>query len=257
MIWWCSGVIARHFHLLASRNSSRQSVAACAPATTLKLIPCDMASDEGTEGNLARDCKAFYEKRLRLTSTVTSRWNHGGGDLQEGRPEAGDPFSRLPGQIAQLRSELLSLAHMDNELFKHLLALNDKLEELKLHKMDSPVHRHSDEASESHTTEEYDDDDIDEEVEDDQEEAQFYSSLPPAQMLEQASVQAEAAAAASELEPHTASNHGLDVIGGLKFMLRSRSFLLRPPFHKKSNTLTRTTPRRSRLAESSSSSPFR
>ena len=225
-----------------------------------------MASDDCTDGNLAKDCKAFYEKRLRLTSTVTSKWSvatdHAGGSEAA---SASGHFSKLPSQIAQLRSELLSLAHMDNELFKNLLALNDKLEELKLQRSNAdPVHSHSDEASESHTTEEYDDDDIDEEVDDDNEDMEdvgFYSSLPPAQILQQASVQAEAAAAAaastSSEEPHVPSTNGLDVIGGLKFMLRSRSFLLRPPFHKKSNTLSRTTPRRPRMADSSTSSPFR
>ena len=196
------------------------------------------------DGNLAKDCKAFYEKRLRLTSSVTHKWNKSTDHGDQ------DNFSKLPSQIVQLRSELLSLAHMDNELFKNLLALNDKLEELKLQRSADPSHSQSDEASESQTTEEYDDDDIDEEVEDDIEEVGFYSSLPPAQILEQASVQAEAA------EASTSSNTGsLDVIGGLKFMLRSRSFLLRPPFHKKSNTLARTSPRRSRIAETSS--PFR
>ena len=206
-----------------------------------------MASEAG---NLAQDCKAFYEKRLRLTSSVTSKWNSGVDNHD-------NQFSKLPSQIAQLRTELLSLAHMDNELFKNLLALNDKLEELKLQRSaDHGSHSHSDEASESQTTEEYDDDDIDEEVTDeDSDEMGFYSSLPPAQILEQAShVQQSEAVAETSQDSSSPSHGGLDVIGGLKFMLRSRSFLLRPPFHKKSNTLSRSTPRRSRMAESS---PFR
>ena len=282
----------RHFHLLHSACASgRASVEELISSVSRRSLAQaqDMASDMTCTdiGNLAKDCKAFYEKRLRLTSTVSSKWSKTADTDPAGGSEGGSAsatasdckhFSKLPSQIAQLRSELLSLAHMDNELFKNLLALNDKLEELKLQRSNianDPVHSHSDEASESHTTEEYDDDDIDEEVldtddnETDMEDSVgFYSSLPPAQILQQASVQAAAAAAAStssEPESHvpssgTNANAGLDVIGGLKFMLRSRSFLLRPPFHKKSNTLTRTTPRRqARMAnaDSSSSSPFR
>ena len=196
--------------------------------------------------NLARDCKAFYERRLQLTTSVEHKWT-ASEDTQ-----GGSQFSKLPSQISQLRSELLSLAHLDNELFKNLLALNDKLEELKLQR-DPVASSQEDEdlPSEEHTTtsEEYDDDDIDEEV--DKDEFNVYSSLPPTQILE--------AAAASADPRKTSENNGggLDVMGGLKFMLRSRSFLLRPPFHKKSsshsNTLT--TPRRSRIT--SSDSPFR
>lgn len=223
-----------------------------------------MASEAG---NLAQDCKAFYEKRLRLTSSVSSKWKSSlpspsvasSGGLSSSSSNPDDHFSKLPSQIAQLRTELLSLAHLDNELFKNLLALNDKLEELKLQRstqLEASQSHLSDEASESQTTEEYDDDDIDEEV--DQDEEAFYSSLPPAQILEQAShVQSGGASEASSAASANASSHGgLDVIGGLKFMLRSRSFLLRPPFHKKSNTLSRSTPRRSRI-NAESSSPFR
>ena len=235
----------------------------------------DMASEEEA-GNLARDCKAFYEKRLRLTSSVSSKWKPAppasSSGLSPSSPD--DHFSKLPSQIAQLRTELLSLAHLDNQLFKNLLALNDKLEELKLQRSTGQLeleasqfsHLSGDEASESATTEEYDDDDIDEEVlEQDPEEAEaFYSSLPPAQILEQASSQvpsgSSASSEAASSATNSASSHlgGLDVIGGLKFMLRSRSFLLRPPFHKKSNTLSRSTPRRSRgINQAESSSPFR
>ena len=38
-----------------------------------------------------------------------------------------EPVVRLPLKIAQLRRELLSLVNLDNELFKHLLTLNDKV----------------------------------------------------------------------------------------------------------------------------------
>jgi len=234
-----------------------------------------MASEEEA-GNLARDCKAFYEKRLRLTSSVSSKWKPAppasSSGLSPSSPD--DHFSKLPSQIAQLRTELLSLAHLDNQLFKNLLALNDKLEELKLQRSTGQLeleasqfsHLSGDEASESATTEEYDDDDIDEEVlEQDPEEVEaFYSSLPPAQILEQASSQvpsgSSASSEAASSATNSASSHlgGLDVIGGLKFMLRSRSFLLRPPFHKKSNTLSRSTARRSRgINQAESSSPFR
>ena len=47
----------------------------------------------------------------------------GGGDLF-------DP-NVLPTRICQLRHDLLSLINLDNELFKHLLTINDTLEELK------------------------------------------------------------------------------------------------------------------------------
>lgn len=39
--------------------------------------------------------------------------------------------------------------------------------------------------------------------------------------------------AAQAVDDHQPSSSGLDMMGGLKFMLRSRSFLLRAPFHKK------------------------
>ena len=42
-----------------------------------------------------------------------------------------EPFLRLPLKIAQLRRELLSLANVDNELFRNLLTLNEKIEELR------------------------------------------------------------------------------------------------------------------------------
>ena len=45
--------------------------------------------------------------------------------------EENEPFVRLPLKIAQLRRELLSLVNLDNELFKHLLTLNDKIEDLR------------------------------------------------------------------------------------------------------------------------------
>ena len=225
---------------------------------------------------LAKDCKEFYEKRLRLTHSVEHKWS------SEATLPSLSPFSKLPNQIAQLRSELLSLAHLDNELFKNLLALNDKLEELKLHRdqtcSSTTTSTEGDEeaVTKTETTEEeYDDDDIDEEVEDDNDDDDFsavYSSLPPTQILEHAA--AAAAAVADRVNPNTNANEnqssssvnngstGLDVMGGLKFMLRSRSFLLRPPFHKKSSTTavappvqSRTTPRRSRIT--SSDSPFR
>ncbi len=218
---------------------------------------------------LAKDCKAFYEKRLRLTHSVEHKWNLeagcSAGDLSSS--SSSGHFSKLPTQIAQLRSELLSLAHLDNELFKNLLALNDKLEELKLQRdqgNSSTTSNDDDEAvTENNTTEEYDDDDIDEEV-DDEDEYNVYSSLPPAQILERAAVMAHTSSKSgdtsgsgcSQTDANRSENNGLDVMGGLKFMLRSRSFLLRPPFHKKNTvTLSRTTPRRSRIT--SSDSPFR
>lgn len=37
----------------------------------------------------------------------------------------------LPSKISQLRQDLLSLINLDNELFKHLLTINDTLEELR------------------------------------------------------------------------------------------------------------------------------
>ena len=53
------------------------------------------------------------------------------------------------------------MAHLDNELFKNLLALNDKLEELKLQRgsgiKEPPILQ---EALSEETTDEYDDDDI-------------------------------------------------------------------------------------------------
>lgn len=204
------------------------------------------ASWKMNQEDLAKDCKAFYEKRLQLTHSVADKWS-----LEADQAEQAN-FSKLPHQIAQLRSELLSLAHLDNELFKNLLALNDKLEELKLQRDASSGNNSNEDeeaVTETTTTEEYDDDDIDEEVED------FYSSLPPTQILEKA---AGVMANVDQNSSSSSGSGGLDVMGGLKFMLRSRSFLLRPPFHKK-NTVTlspsRTTPRRSRIT--SSDSPFR
>merc|ERR1712020_123776 len=118
-------------------------------------------------------------------------------------------------------------AHLDNELFKNLLALNDKLEELKLqHGSDGAKELPNlpdQEVLSEETTDEYDDEDIDEEVELEDEFHNMYSSLPPTQILERA-------AQAVDDQP---TSSGLDMMGGLKFMLRSRSFLLRAPFHKK------------------------
>lgn len=125
-------------------------------------------------------------------------------------------------------------------MFKNLLALNDKLEELKLQRgsgiKEPPT---LPEALSEETTDEYDDDDIDEEVEQDDEFHNLYSSLPPTQILERA-------AQVAEDQP---SSSGLDMMGGLKFMLRSRSFLLRPPFHKKNSA--------GRSRSRGSDSPFR
>ena len=45
--------------------------------------------------------------------------------------EENEPFVRLPLKIAQLRRELLSLVSLDNQLFKHLLTLNDTIEDLR------------------------------------------------------------------------------------------------------------------------------
>ena len=252
------------------------------PPTTLLLQQQQQPSD-----TLAKDCKEFYEKRLRLTHSVEHKWS------SEASLPSLSPFSKLPHQIAQLRSELLSLAHLDNELFKNLLALNDKLEELKLHRdhtsSSTTTSNEGDEEAvtktETTTEEEYDDDDIDEEVDDDNADddafSAVYSSLPPTQILERAAA-AAAAEAAARVNPEDTSadgnqspssenngSSGLDVMGGLKFMLRSRSFLLRPPFHKKNSAASaataaappsvpvqsRTTPRRSRIT--SSDSPFR
>ena len=252
------------------------------PPTTLLLQPQLQPSD-----TLAKDCKEFYEKRLQLTHSVEHKWS------SEASLPSLSPFSKLPHQIAQLRSELLSLAHLDNELFKNLLALNDKLEELKLHRDhtsgSTTTSNEGDEEAvtktETTTEEEYDDDDIDEEVDDDNADddafSAVYSSLPPTQILERAAAAAAAAEAAARVNPEDTSadenqspssenngSSGLDVMGGLKFMLRSRSFLLRPPFHKKNSASSaatappptvpvqsRTTPRRSRIT--SSDSPFR
>ena len=86
----------------------------------------------------------------RLTHSVQDKWQ------KQVHPE-----SSLSNQIGRLRSELLSLAHLDNELFKNLLALNDKLEELKLQRgsgiKEPPILQ---EALSEETTDEYDDDDI-------------------------------------------------------------------------------------------------
>jgi len=247
---------------------------------------------------LAKDCKAFYEKRLALTHSVEHKWSHEAGAepaFSDKDASIQQPFSKLPHQITRLRSELLSLAHLDNELFKNLLALNDKLEELKLQR--DQDHFPGDHLGSSHeelrrssgeettdlntsTSEEYDDDDIDEEVDDDNDgDFNLYSSLPPTQILEAAkAVDQQHLKSASTVSAENNSgasggsgSGGLDVMGGLKFMLRSRSFLLRPPFHKKNSsssqnsshshsatssaTLGRNTPRRSRIT--SSDSPFR
>ena len=80
----------------------------------------------------------------------------------------------------------------------------------------------------------------DEEVEQEDEFHHMYSSLPPTQILERA---------AQVVEEQQPSSSGLDMMGGLKFMLRSRSFLLRPPFHKKNSA--------GRSRSRGSDSPFR
>merc|ERR1712001_57255 len=178
-----------------------------------------ISSSSHSSDTLAKDCKAFYEKRLRLTHSVQDKWK------RQVHPE-----STLSNQIGRLRNELLSLAHLDNELFKNLLALNDKLEELKLqHGSGSDGAKElpnlpDQEVLSEETTDEYDDEDIDEEVEMEDEFHNMYSSLPPTQILERA---------AQAVDDHQPSSSGLDMMGGLKFMLRSRSFLLRAPFHKK------------------------
>lgn len=182
-----------------------------------------ISSTSQCSDNLAKDCKAFYEKRLRLTHSVQDKWQQ----QRQVHPE-----SNLSNQINRLRSELLSLAHLDNELFKNLLALNDKLEELKLQNGSDESgakelpNLPDQEVLSEETTDEYDDEDIDEEVEMEDEFHNMYSSLPPTQILERA-------AQAVDDQP---SSSGLDMMGGLKFMLRSRSFLLRAPFHKKNTT---------------------
>ena len=80
----------------------------------------------------------------------------------------------------------------------------------------------------------------DEEVEQEDEFHHMYSSLPPTQILERA---------AQVVDDQPSSSGGLDMMGGLKFMLRSRSFLLRPPFHKKNSA--------GRSRSRGSDSPFR
>lgn len=225
-----------------------------------------MSSDCSDHSHLAKDCKAFYEKRLQLTRSVKNKWR-----LEEQNNVNDDAdFSTLPGQIAKLRRELLSLAHMDNELFKNLLALNDKLEELKLQRgvassLDEEEEEEEDNPELGTTDAEYDDEDIDEVA--DEETFGVYSSLPPSQILERAAALDSSGSSDHSSSSSSGSTNGgggsLDVMGGLKFMLRSRSFLLRPPFHKKipsSNhapapSAIRTTPRRSRIT--SADSPFR
>lgn len=115
---------------------------------------------------------------FRLTHSVQDKWQQ----QRQVHPE-----SNLSNQINRLRSELLSLAHLDNELFKNLLALNDKLEELKLqHGSDGAKQLPNlpdQEILSEETTDEYDDEDIDEEVELEDEFHNMYSSLPPTQIL--------------------------------------------------------------------------
>ena len=77
--------------------------------------------------------------------------------------------------------------------------------------------------------------------EEDDEFHNMYSSLPPTQILERAAQVVD--------QNQQPPSSGLDMMGGLKFMLRSRSFLLRPPFHKKTSA--------GRSRSRGSDSPFR
>jgi hypothetical protein len=189
---------------------------------------------------LAKDCKAFYERRLRLTNSVKNKWRLEEAAATNSATAAShhQEFSQLPNQLTKLRSELLSLAHMDNELFKNLLALNDKLEELKIQRDgDSQCSEAKvDEEADDEANGEYDDEDIDEVEQEDDGFSQHYTSLPPSQVLEQAAVAMEVVVPKNCSDSNGGSS--LDVMGGLKFMLRSRSFLMRPPFHKKSSNIS-------------------
>ncbi len=165
-------------------------------------------------------------------------------------------FSKLPSQIAELRSELLSLARMDNELFKNLLALNDMLEDMTMQTGASPkpvksttrlANGGGGKKSTSHSsasTSSNADDEDEEDLEDGDdlcwpEEIGHYTSLPPTAVLEQAANKSKNKLLSAAPTTSTRGGEGKqgggssDVMSGLKYMLRSRSFLLRPTFQKK------------------------
>ena len=93
-------------------NKSKVSSASAEKATVTKRSVDDFLMAVDKEAR--QDC---------LSDEGSSISGGGGGDLFD--PDV------LPTRISQLRQDLLSLINLDNELFKHLLTINDTLEELK------------------------------------------------------------------------------------------------------------------------------
>ena len=75
------------------------------------------------KGKQKQKCVSGHSCCLSDEGSSISGGGGGGGDLFD--PDV------LPTRISQLRQDLLSLINLDNELFKHLLTINDTLEELK------------------------------------------------------------------------------------------------------------------------------
>jgi len=140
----------------------------------------------------------------------------------------------LPSKISQLRQDLLSLINLDNELFKHLLTINDTLEELREQRNVPKLATQAAPAAAAAT-------------------ADFklgYYEPPGADMVTEllaaAAAEDEYVGPFTSLPDHTymlqkqqllqqqqqqLGNTGLK--NGLKFMLRSRSFLMKPIIAKR------------------------
>ena len=139
----------------------------------------------------------------------------------------------LPSKISQLRQDLLSLINLDNELFKHLLTINDTLEELREQRNVPKLVTQAAPAAAAAT-------------------ADFklgYYEPPGADMVTEllaaAAAEDEYVGPFTSLPDHTymlqkqqllqqqqqLGNTGLK--NGLKFMLRSRSFLMKPIIAKR------------------------
>ena len=125
----------------------------------------------------------------------------------------------LPNKINQLRQDMLSLINLDNELFKQLLTINDTLEELKEQRVSRlPAPTAAQEPTEVNFK--LDAYEVNDEVFPEEYTGPFASLPDHSYMLQK-----------QQLLSQQQQQGGLK--NGLKFMLRSRSFLMKPIIAKR------------------------
>ncbi|XP_059099199.1 serine-rich adhesin for platelets-like [Tigriopus californicus] len=107
----------------SSRGSSEDRSSASASSSSSSLS--STIQDGGT--NLAKNVTISQIHSSSDVEPVT----HPGSSKSNSRPNFLNDPSFLQTKLDLLRTELLSLIHLDNELFKQLLTLNDTIEEMK------------------------------------------------------------------------------------------------------------------------------